>query len=121
MKNHLKTSEAFVLLSHSALALLAGLAFEAVHSLPVYFRLTLGIAYIVISIIIFGVLRRREIDDVDAKARAELETLRREMNAEILRLGSEKDEWLRYHLLSNHMLSIVSEFLKDRYKLNHRI
>jgi hypothetical protein len=100
--------DAFVMLSHLAIALVAAFAFETVAHLPLPLRIVMISAYMILAGFVYLRVKSSATKRMATDA-AETESLLRE----------ELGEWKRFELLQRHTLSIVAEFLKDRYQVIH--
>jgi hypothetical protein len=89
----------FVAASHLVLGLVAVFSVEILKLFPLSSRISIAALYLVVAGVVYFFLRQR---------------LQGEETLEV-------EGWKRFQLLSSHMLGVIADFLKDRYKVNHEL
>lgn len=92
----------FALASHLTIAFVAAVGFEATRDLPFWAQFVLSAMYVTLALWLYSALKRRR-DRLFVGARAEVDT------------------WKRFRLLQSSIVAVLSQFLKDCYRVNRQL
>src|ERR1041384_1618336 len=100
--------EILTFLSHSLTAIVVTLGHDHIKDLPEWVKWVLLIVYLVSIVLLI-----KKIRELIAKGEE------KQVNQEITQLKEEVSKLERYNNLRKHMLAVIGEFIKERYKVNY--
>jgi hypothetical protein len=100
----------YLIASHSILVLLVAVIHELLDDYPLPAKIGFLLVYVVLTVVLYRWLRRRKLAKAEERWQGDLE----QQKEELIKLQ-------RYQYLQSHMLGVIGEFLKDRYKASYEL